>query len=201
MYFLADLYLNCEDCDGARYKPEVLKVRYKGKSIKDVLDSTVDEALSTFSEHPEVGERLWLLQKVGLGYLSLGQPAPTLSGGEAQRVKIARELSRGRGERVLYILDEPTVGLHFADVERLVSVLRELVCRGNTVVMVEHNMDVIGASDWVIDLGPGGGESEGGSVVVQGRPESVASCDGSHTGRFLAEALGRRRIGAAVRKG
>jgi excinuclease ABC subunit A len=201
MYFLADLYLNCEDCDGARYKPEVLKVRYKGKSIKDVLDSTVDEALSTFSEHPEVGERLWLLQKVGLGYLSLGQPAPTLSGGEAQRVKIARELSRGRGERVLYILDEPTVGLHFADVERLVSVLRELVGRGNTVVMVEHNMDVIGASDWVIDLGPGGGESEGGSVVVQGRPESVASCDGSHTGRFLAEALGRRRIGAAVRKG
>jgi excinuclease ABC subunit A len=193
MYFLADLYLDCEECDGARYKREVLEVKYKGKSIKDVLDCTVDEALSLFSERPEVGEKLWLLQRVGLGYLTLGQAAPTLSGGEAQRVKIARELSRGRGERILYILDEPTIGLHFADIERLMSVLRSLVAKGNTVLMIEHNVDVIGLSDWVIDLGPGGGDLEGGNLVAQGTPKEVASCDASHTGRFLAERFDRLR--------
>jgi len=193
MYFLADLYLDCEECDGDRYKREVLEVKYKGKSIKDVLDCTVDEALSLFSERPEVGEKLWLLQRVGLGYLTLGQAAPTLSGGEAQRVKIARELSRGRGERILYILDEPTIGLHFADIERLISVMRYLVARGNTVLMIEHNLDVIGLSDWVIDLGPGGGELEGGKLVAQGTPREVASCSASHTGRFLAERFDRLR--------
>lgn len=188
MYFLADLYLDCENCGGARYTPEVLGVKFKGRSIKDVLDMTVDEALSLFSDFPEVGGRLWLLQRVGLGYLGLGQPAPTLSGGEAQRVKIARELSRGRGEHVLYILDEPTIGLHFSDVERLVSVLRELVDRGNTVVMVEHNLEVIAQSDWVIDLGPGAGERDGGRLVAEGAPKVVADCRQSFTGRFLRSA-------------
>jgi excinuclease ABC subunit A len=189
MYFLADLWLDCEECAGARYRPDVLEVKFKGMSIKDVLDLTVDEAIAAFSEHPEVGRKLWLLQRVGLGYVGLGQPAPTLSGGEAQRVKIARELARGRGDHILYILDEPTIGLHFADIARLVSVLRELVERGNTVLMVEHNLDVIALSDWVVDLGPGAGELEGGRLVVQGQPETVAACEGSATGAFLAGAL------------
>lgn len=193
MYFLADLYLDCEECGGARYTPDVLSVKYKGLSIRDVLDITVDEALSLFSEFPEVGAKLWLLQRVGLGYLSLGQPGPTLSGGEAQRVKIARELSRGRGEHVLYILDEPTIGLHSSDIKRLVSVLRELVDRGNTVLMVEHNLDVIAMSDWVIDLGPGAGEREGGTLVVQGPPTAVAACSGSFTGEFLRNSKERSR--------
>ncbi len=189
MYFLADLWLDCDECGGARYRPEVLEVKYKGKSIRDVLELTVDEALATFSDHPEVGERLWLLQKVGLGYLSLGQPAPTLSGGEAQRVKIARELQRGRGEHILYILDEPTIGLHSSDVERLVWVLRELVDRGNTVLMVEHNLEVIAQSDWIIDLGPGAGDREGGWLVAEGPPRTISECEGSVTGRFLAGAV------------
>jgi excinuclease ABC subunit A len=197
MYFLADLYLDCEECGGARYTPEVLAVKFKGKSVKDVLDITVDEAISLFSDLPEVGAKLWLLQRVGLGYLSLGQPATTLSGGEAQRVKIARELSRGRGKHVLYILDEPTIGLHFADVERLVSVLRELVDRGNTVLMVEHNLDVIAMSDYVIDLGPGAGDRDGGYLVAQGPPGVVADCEGSFTGGFLRGAgrgTSKRRV-------
>jgi excinuclease ABC subunit A len=189
MYFLADLWLDCEECAGARYHPDVLEVKFKGMNIKDVLDLTVDEAITAFSDYPEVGRRLWLLQRVGLGYIGLGQPAPTLSGGEAQRVKIARELARGRGDHILYILAEPTIGLHFADIARLVSVLRELVDRGNTVLMVEHNLDVIALSDWVIDLGPGAGELEGGRLVAQGPPESVVACEGSATGAFLAGAL------------
>jgi len=189
MYFMADLYLDCEECGGGRYKPEVLEVEYRGRNIREVLDSTVDEALELFSDRAEIAERLWLLQRVGLGYLRLGQPAPTLSGGEAQRVKIARELLRARGERVLYILDEPTIGLHFADIERLLSVLRELVKRGHAVLMVEHNLDVIARCDWVVDLGPGAGDLEGGRLVAQGTPADVARCAESVTGRFLASVL------------
>ncbi len=189
MYFLADLWVDCEDCGGARYRRDVLEVEYKGKNIRDVLELTVDDAMDLFSDHPDVGARLWLLTRVGLGYLTLGQAAPTLSGGEAQRVKIARQLSRARGSRLLYILDEPTIGLHFADIARLLAVLRELVDRGNTVLMIEHNLDVIAGSDWVIDLGPGAGEADGGRLVVQGPPEVVAARSDSHTGRYLAGAL------------
>jgi excinuclease ABC subunit A len=196
MYFLADVYLDCDECRGARYRPEVLEVRYKGKTIRDVLDLTVEEAIALFSDRPEVGERLWLLQRVGLGYVPLGQPAPTLSGGEAQRVKIARELLKGKGDHTLYILDEPSVGLHLADVEKLMGVLRELVEKGNTVVMVEHNVDLIAASDWVIDLGPGAGDRDGGYLVAQGPPHEVAASKESHTGAFLA-----RRLSLASRAG
>ena len=184
MYFLADLLVPCEVCDGARFKPEVLDVRYRGRNIREVLDMTVDEAFAHFASEPRFTRALHVLRRVGLGYLRLGQPANQLSGGEAQRLKIARELSERGAGPTLYVLDEPTVGLHWADVQRLLGVLDDLVARGDTVVVVEHNLDVIRNSDWVVDLGPDGGEA-GGRLVAEGPPESIAACAASHTGRYL----------------
>ena len=190
MVFMADVFVPCESCGGTRYKPGVLDVRIQGKSIYDVLQWTVDEAITRFHLQPRLGAALWQLQQVGLGYLRLGQPATTLSGGEAQRLKIARELSQAskRGGRKLYLLDEPTTGLHLDDVRVLIQVLDRLVDAGNTVLVIEHHPDVIKRADWVIDLGPEAG-AEGGKVVVQGPPETIAACDASHTGRYLQDLL------------
>jgi excinuclease ABC subunit A len=188
MQFLPDVYVPCEQCQGARYNHETLQIHFKGKSIADVLDLTVSEALQLFDAHPAVKRKLDTLDAVGLGYVRLGQPAPTLSGGEAQRVKLARELSRVATGNTLYILDEPTTGLHFADVEKLLSVLQALVDAGNTVVIIEHNLDVIKAADWIIDLGPEGGDL-GGTVVATGTPEQVAVHPTSYTGEFLRKVL------------
>ncbi|HXG03027.1 MAG TPA: excinuclease ABC subunit UvrA [Candidatus Binatia bacterium] len=190
MYFFEDVYVTCQACEGRRYRPEVLGVRYRGRSIADVLQMTVDEAVEFFSASPNLARRLRVLGDVGLGYLRLGQPATTLSGGEAQRLKIAAELgSRSTGD-VLYILDEPTTGLHLDDVKRLLGVLHRLVDAGNTVLVVEHHLDVIKSADWVIDLGPEGGEA-GGEIVAEGPPEQVAQTPGSYTGKFLADVLPR----------
>jgi excinuclease ABC subunit A len=190
MHFLPDVYVPCEQCHGHRYNRETLEVRFKGKSISDVLEMSIEEACEFFEPIPKIARRLKTLDDVGLGYVRLGQPATTLSGGEAQRIKLAAELSRVATGKTLYILDEPTTGLHFADVRRLLEVLGRLVDAGNTVVVIEHDLDVIGASDWVIDLGPEGGDG-GGEVVATGTPEEVATVTGSHTGRFLADSLGR----------
>jgi excinuclease ABC subunit A len=190
MYFLADLSVPCEVCGGDRFKREVLEVRYRGKNIKDALDMTVDEAFEHFASEPKFTRALHLLRRVGLGYLRLGQPANQLSGGEAQRLKVARELSVRGGGATLYLLDEPTVGLHWADVQRLLETLDDLTGRGDTVLLVEHNLDVIRNSDWVVDLGPGGG-AEGGRLVAEGTPEQVAAAEGSHTGRYLREEIAR----------
>ena len=188
MHFLADVYVECEDCRGLRFKKEVLDVKYKDKNIDDILKLTVNEAINFFFEVPALGRKLKILQDVGLGYLRLGQPAPTLSGGEAQRIKIARELGKKSGHDILYILDEPTVGLHAEDVKKLLEVLNKLVLAGNTVILVEHNMDVIKSADHVIDLGPEGGE-EGGYIVAEGTPEQVAEEAQSYTGKYLKSAL------------
>jgi excinuclease ABC subunit A len=185
MYFLADLLVPCETCGGDRFKPRVLEVRYRGASIKDALDMTVDQAFAHFAREPRFTRALQTLRRVGLGYLRLGQPATQLSGGEAQRLKIARELSERGAGPTLYMLDEPTVGLHFTDVQRLLEVLDELVLRGDTVIVVEHNLDVIRNSDWLVDLGPEGGV-RGGELVAAGTPEQVAAVARSWTGRFLA---------------
>jgi excinuclease ABC subunit A len=184
MYFLADLFVPCDACGGARYRPEVLEVRYRGVNIREALDLTVDEARRHFRDHPALTARLAVLARVGLGYLRLGQPAPTLSGGESQRLKVARELAETAAGPTLYVLDEPTVGLHVADVQVLLDVLSGLVERGHTVVLVEHHLDVVRNSDWVVDLGPEGGEA-GGYLVAEGPPEAIAAAAGSHTGRFL----------------
>jgi excinuclease ABC subunit A len=189
MHFLPDLFVTCEVCRGRRYNRETLEIRYKGHSIAEVLEMSVEEALAVMENVPAVQRPLRTLAEVGLGYLHLGQPATTLSGGEAQRVKLSRELSRRDTGRTLYLLDEPTTGLHFADVEKLLEVLQRLVERGNTVVVIEHHMDVIKSADHVIDLGPEGGD-EGGEVVAQGTPEAVARCARSHTGRALRAVLG-----------
>jgi excinuclease ABC subunit A len=186
MYFFEDLYIKCEDCGGRRYAPEALRVKYRGRSIDDVLNMTVDEAVELFADNAHVHSRLSLMKDTGLGYLRLGQPATTLSGGEAQRLKICAELGAGRVTDVLYVLDEPTVGLHFRDVEALLGVLHRLVEAGNTVVVIEHNLDVIQSSDWVVDLGPEGGD-RGGEIVFQGRPEDIVHARHSHTGRYLGE--------------
>jgi excinuclease ABC subunit A len=190
MVFMADVYVPCEHCGGTRFKPELLEVRVNGKSIHDVLQWTVDEAIQRFHHQPRLGMALWHLQQVGLGYLRLGQPATTLSGGEAQRLKIARELIQAgkKAGRKLYLLDEPTTGLHLDDVRVLIAVLDKLVDAGHTVLVIEHHLDVIKRADWVIDLGPEAG-AEGGQVVVQGTPEAVAACEQSHTGRYLRELL------------
>jgi len=188
MQFLPDVYVPCEVCHGKRYNREALEIRYKGATIAEVLDMTVDEALEFFQNIPALRPKLETLHDVGLGYIRLGQPATTLSGGEAQRVKLARELSRRATGRTMYILDEPTVGLHIADVERLLQVLGRLVDAGNTVVVIEHNLDVIKSADWIIDLGPEGG-NEGGRIVAQGTPEEVAANELSYTGQFLRPIL------------
>lgn len=186
MYFFEDIYAPCEICDGKRFKPEVLAIRYRGKTISDVLAMTVDDALTFFSGTPKLQERLHVLSSIGLGYLRLGQSATTLSGGEAQRLKVAAELKDSSAKNILYIMDEPTTGLHFDDVKKLLTVLHKLVNAGNTLVVVEHNLDVIKSADWVIDLGPEGGAA-GGQIVAEGRPEQVAKVAASHTGRFLAK--------------
>src|SRR5271157_3418857 len=188
MHFLPDVYVPCEQCHGKRYNRETLEVRFKGKSIADVLDMPVEEALGFFKHIPKIRRRLETLNAVGLGYIRLGQPATTLSGGEAQRVKLATELSKIATGRTLYILDEPTTGLHFADVQRLLEVLQRLVDAGNSVVVIEHNLDVIKSADRLIDMGPEGGE-EGGMAIASGTPEEIAADPASHTGRFLAEIL------------
>jgi len=188
MQFLPDVYVPCEVCVGKRYNREALEIHYKGKSIADVLQMTVEEALEFFRNVPGVSNRLQTLFDVGLGYIHLGQSATTLSGGEAQRVKLATELSRRATGRTLYILDEPTTGLHFADVEKLLEVLHRLVDSGNTVIVIEHNLDVVKTADWVIDLGPEGGKA-GGHIVAQGTPEHVAKDKRSFTGRYLRELL------------
>ena len=190
MHFLPDVYISCEVCKSARYDRETLEIRYKGKNITEVLDMTVEEAMSLFENIPQIKRQLQILTEVGLGYIRLGQPAPTLSGGEAQRVKLARELGKRPTGRTLYLLDEPTTGLHFDDIHRLINVLNRLVEGGNTVVVVEHNMDVIKVADYIIDLGPEGGE-KGGEVVATGTPEEVASKRDSYTGKYLAEVIGR----------
>ena len=188
MHFLPDVYVPCDVCRGRRYNRETLEVLYKGKSIADVLDMTVDEALEFFDPIPRVKRHLSTLSDVGLGYIHLGQSATTLSGGEAQRVKLASELSKRGTGRTLYILDEPTTGLHFEDVRILLEVLHRLVELGNTVLVIEHHMDVVKTADWVIDLGPEGG-SGGGMVVATGTPEEVAGAAGSYTGRYLRDIL------------
>ena len=190
MHFLPNVYVTCEQCKGRRYNRETLEIKYRGKSIADVLDLTVDQALPILENFPPIANKLRTLQSVGLGYIELGQSATTLSGGEAQRVKLSRELSKRGTGRTLYILDEPTTGLHFEDVRRLLDVLNKLVDQGNTVVVIEHNLDVVKSADWIIDLGPEGGEG-GGRVVAQGPPEQVAETSGSHTGSFLAELFRR----------
>ncbi len=189
MQFLPDVYVPCDVCHGRRYNRETLQVRFKGKNIAEVLDMTVDEAVEFFSAFPAIQRKLQTLQDVGLGYIRLGQPAPTLSGGEAQRVKLARELSKIATGRTLYVLDEPSVGLHAADVDKLVAVLNRLVDAGNTVVIIEHHPDIIKVADWIIDLGPEGGDA-GGWVVAEGRPEDVARVEASYTGQFLRRILG-----------
>ena len=189
MHFLPDVYVPCEACRGKRYNRDTLEVRYKGKNIAEVLEMSVEEAVAFFANVPRIARRIKTLDDVGLGYVKLGQPATTLSGGEAQRVKLASELCKVATGRTLYILDEPTTGLHFADIEKLLEMLQRLVDQGNTVVVIEHNLDVIKSADWIIDLGPEGGD-EGGEVVATGTPEEVAALgDASYTGRFLAHAL------------
>jgi excinuclease ABC subunit A len=188
MQFLPDVYVPCEVCAGKRYNREALEIHYKGKNISDVLEMTVEEALAFFANVPAVESKLRTLNDVGLSYIHLGQPATTLSGGEAQRVKLATELSRRATGRTLYILDEPTTGLHFADVEKLLEVLHRLVDAGNTVVVIEHNLDVVKTADHVIDLGPEGGKA-GGEVIAEGTPEEVAKVRRSFTGRYLREIL------------
>jgi excinuclease ABC subunit A len=193
MQFLPDVYVTCEECKGKRYNSETLNVKYKGKTISEVLDMTVDEAGEFFKNVPVVEKKLETLDKVGLGYIRLGQPATTLSGGEAQRIKLSAELSKRDTGRTLYILDEPTTGLHFADVSKLLSVLNTLVNLGNTVIVIEHNLDVIACADWIIDLGPEGGD-RGGDIVVAGTPEEVAKSQNSYTGRYLKPKLSKQTI-------
>jgi excinuclease ABC subunit A len=196
MHFLPDVYVPCETCKGARYNRETLEVRFKGKSIADVLEMSVEEALAFFAKIPKIRRKLQTLHDVGLDYIKLGQPATTLSGGEAQRVKLAKELSKIATGKTLYILDEPTTGLHFADIEKLLEVLQRLVDSGNTVIVIEHNLDVIKQADWIVDLGPGGGEA-GGEVVATGTPEQVAGAEGSFTGEFLRRLVLSPAVAAA----
>ena len=188
MYFLPDVYVMCEDCSGSRYNNETLNIRWKGNTISDILNSTVENSLKIFENQPQISRIIKTLDDVGLSYITLGQSATTLSGGEAQRVKLAKELSKRSTGRTMYILDEPTTGLHFADVQKLLEVLHMLVDKGNTVLVIEHNLDVIKNSDWVIDLGPEGGEN-GGKIVSQGTPESLSTDKSSLTGYHLKSVL------------
>jgi excinuclease ABC subunit A len=188
MHFLADVLVPCEACGGKRFNEATLRVTFKGKNIAEVLDLSVSEAMELFQNHREIARILRTLEDVGLGYIKLGQPSPTLSGGEAQRIKLSRELARVGTGKTLYILDEPTTGLHFEDVKRLLHVLDRLVDAGNTVIVIEHNLDVIKCGDWVIDLGPEGGD-EGGRVIAEGTPEEVVRVKSSYTGEHLARVL------------
>ena len=196
MHFLPDIYVVCDACKGKRYNRETLEVQYKGKNINEVLQMTVEEGLSFFSAIPVLARKLQTLMDVGLSYVRLGQSATTLSGGEAQRVKLARELSKRDTGNTLYILDEPTTGLHFQDIELLLEVLHRLRDHGNTVVVIEHNLDVIKTADWILDLGPEGG-SGGGQIIAEGTPEDVAAHSASITGRFLKPYLKTKRRRAA----
>ncbi|MBQ7595782.1 MAG: ATP-binding cassette domain-containing protein, partial [Clostridia bacterium] len=188
MHFLPDIYVPCEVCGGTRYNSETLSVKYKGKSIYDVLEMTIEEAAEFFSSVPKIYKKLRTLCEVGLGYVKVGQPATTLSGGEAQRVKLATELARQNTGRTLYVLDEPTTGLHTADVHRLIEVLERLVDTGSTVLVIEHNLDVIKVADYIVDLGPDGGDN-GGEIVAVGTPEQVAEAEKSYTGQYLKKML------------
>jgi excinuclease ABC, A subunit len=188
MHFLADVYVPCDVCGGHRYNRETLEVKFKGKNIYEVLEMTVDEGVAFFAQQPKILRKLQTLSDVGLGYVKIGQPATTLSGGEAQRVKLATELMKRPTGKTIYILDEPTTGLHTADVHRLVNVLERLVANGNTVVVIEHNLDVIKTADYIIDLGPEGGVG-GGTLVACGTPEEIAACPASYTGQYLKSVL------------
>jgi excinuclease ABC subunit A len=190
MNFLPDVYIECEECKGKRYNRETLEVKYKGKSIADVLDMSVEEAMALFEHNPRIRAKLEMLSRVGLEYIKLGQSSTTLSGGEAQRIKITRELAKRATGKTLYLLDEPTTGLHFDDTKKLIKVLDDLVAKGNTVVVIEHNLDVIKSADHIIDIGPEGGDA-GGKIVATGSPEKVSRVKGSYTGEFLLEMLGR----------
>jgi excinuclease ABC subunit A len=189
MHFLPDVYVPCEVCKGARYNRDTLDITFKGKNIAEVLDMPCEEGLEFFANQPNIARHLSTIVDVGLGYVRLGQPAPTLSGGEAQRVKLASELAKRSTGHTIYVLDEPTTGLHFEDIRKLLTVLGRLVDQGNTVLVIEHNLDVIKTADWIVDLGPEGGDG-GGTVVVEGPPELVAKTDASYTGQFLARLLG-----------
>jgi excinuclease ABC subunit A len=188
MQFLPDIYVACDVCHGARFNRETLQVRYKGKNIAEVLDLTLDEAMEFFANVPRIVHKVQTLCAVGLGYMKIGQPATTLSGGEAQRIKLSRELSKRATGRTLYVLDEPSVGLHAADVHKLIDVLQQFVNEGNTVIIIEHHPDIIKVADWIIDLGPEGGEA-GGYIVAEGTPENVAQVEASYTGQFLKRIL------------
>jgi excinuclease ABC subunit A len=195
MHFLPDVYVTCETCQGARYNRETLEIKFKGKSIADVLDMTVEDAQDFFKAVPSIRDKMDALARVGLGYIKVGQQATTLSGGEAQRVKLSKELAKRSTGRTLYILDEPTTGLHFEDVRKLLEVLHELVDQGNTVVVIEHNLDVVKTADWLIDIGPEGGDG-GGMIVAEGTPEEVAQVERSHTGRYLKPMLFGGKVAA-----
>ena len=199
MHFLPDVYVTCDVCKGKRYDRETLEVKYREKSIADVLDMTVEEAATLFKAVPSIRDKMETLKRVGLDYIHVGQQATTLSGGEAQRVKLSKELSRRSTGRTLYILDEPTTGLHFHDVAKLLEVLHELVEQGNTVVVIEHNLEVIKTADWIIDMGPEGGDG-GGEIVATGPPSQIIKETRSHTGRYLAEAMARKPSVAAPRE-
>jgi excinuclease ABC subunit A len=188
MHFLADVYVKCDVCDGHRYNEQTLEVKYKEKNISNILNMTVEEALIFFDAIPSIKKKLITLNDVGLGYITLGQSAITLSGGEAQRIKLAKELSKRSTGKTLFVLDEPTTGLHFADIELLLNVLNRLKDQGNTIVVIEHNLDVVKTADWIIDLGPEGG-SEGGNIVASGTPEKIARVNQSFTGQFLKKIL------------
>jgi len=195
MHFLPDVYVTCEACRGERYNRDTLEIRYKGKNISECLELSVAEALTFFENIPQIREKLQTLHDVGLGYIKLGQPSTTLSGGEAQRIKLSRELSRRATGKTVYILDEPTTGLHFADIQKLLDVLQSLKEAGNTIIIIEHNLDVIKSADWLLDLGPEGGDG-GGRIIAEGTPEEVARVKGSHTGAFLKDILSRKRLSA-----
>ena len=190
MHFLPDIYVPCEVCKGKRYNRETLEVKYKGKTIADVLDMTVEEALTFFENIPRIKTKIQTLHDVGLGYIKLGQPSTTLSGGEAQRVKLATELSKKATGKTLYILDEPTTGLHIADVHKLVDILQRLVDTGNSIIVIEHNLDLIKTADYIIDLGPEGGE-KGGQIISVGSPEQIVKNEQSYTGKFLKKYLNK----------
>ena len=192
MNFLPDVYITCDSCGGKRFNKETLAVLYKGKSINDVLEMTIEEACDFFATIPHISRKLETLKSVGLGYIQLGQNALTLSGGEAQRVKLANELARVSTGKTLYIMDEPTTGLHFADVKMLMEVIQKLVAQGNSVLMIEHNLDVICQADYIVDLGPEGG-FRGGEIVASGTPEQIASVEKSYTGMFIKEMFERER--------